>query len=157
MINVFRGEFAFLSNFHVLNNPIRSGNLVLPTNEHFFCIHKTFDLNDRLWIAQQPTPALAKKAAGPDGIDGRKIVLRSDWKEVDKHVMFTGLVLKFMNNYDIAVKLLETRGRRLVEGNWWHDNYWGNCTCVKCAHIPGQNHLGRNLELVRELLFTIRI
>jgi len=157
MIDQFRGEYAFLSNFHPLTNPIKSANLTLFTNEHFFCVHKTFDLQDRLWIAQQPTPALAKKAAGPNGLDGRKIELRADWPQVDTQVMFTGLILKFMANYDLATKFMETRGRRLVEGNWWHDNYWGNCTCVKCTHIPGQNNLGQLLEAARDLLFNIRI
>lgn len=32
----------------------------------------------------------------------------------------------------------------------WHDNFWGNCTCVKCENIEGQNWLGKLLMKVRD-------
>jgi predicted NAD-dependent protein-ADP-ribosyltransferase YbiA (DUF1768 family) len=38
----------------------------------------------------------------------------------------------------------------LIEGNYWHDNCWGSCTCIKCADRPKQNALGKILMLVRE-------
>jgi hypothetical protein len=30
----------------------------------------------------------------------------------------------------------------IIEQNTWHDNYWGDCTCLRCFRI-GENYLGR--------------
>ena len=53
---------------------------------------------------------------------------------------------KFTNNDALHLKerLLKTGKEELVEGNTWHDNYWGNCTCEKCKNIAGQNKLGKS-------------
>jgi predicted NAD-dependent protein-ADP-ribosyltransferase YbiA (DUF1768 family) len=64
--------------------------------------------------------------------------------------MLAGLELKFGCNADIRKALLATHPQELVEGNYWHDNYWGNCLCPKCTHIEGQNHLGKLLMKIRE-------
>jgi hypothetical protein len=40
----------------------------------------------------------------------------------------------------------------LVEGNYWHDNYWGDCSCNKCQATPGINKLGKMLMDLRERL-----
>jgi hypothetical protein len=42
-------------------------------------------------------------------------------------------------------KLLETKNAELIEGNIWHDNFWGSCECSRCNHKPGKNMLGRLL------------
>ena len=39
------------------------------------------------------------------------------------------LTAKFTYNPELADKLVATTGRLLVEGNTWHDQTWGNCTC----------------------------
>ena len=90
---------------------------------------------------------------------GRKIQLREDWKkeEIKRVVMYTGLTMKFMGNYNIASKLMATNNKELIEGNWWHDNYWGDCKCDKCRHIVGENNLGKLLMLTRDMLTLIRI
>jgi predicted NAD-dependent protein-ADP-ribosyltransferase YbiA (DUF1768 family) len=49
-------------------------------------------------------------------------------------------------------KLQETGTQMLVEGNYWHDNFWGNCKCKKCKDITGQNTLGILLMALREEL-----
>ena len=38
----------------------------------------------------------------------------------------------------------------LLEGNYWHDNYWGDCKCKTCEKTEGQNKLGRILMIVRK-------
>lgn len=48
--------------------------------------------------------------------------------------------------------LLRTGEEELVEGNYWHDNFWGACTCIKCKDIPKQNHLGKLLMEQRKWL-----
>ena len=47
-------------------------------------------------------------------------------------------------------QLLFTEGFDLVEGNHWHDNIWGDCSCNKCNGTKGTNYLGKILMTVRE-------
>ena len=51
---------------------------------------------------------------------------------------------------ELREKLLATGNEELVEGNTWHDNIWGNCSCDCCKKIEGQNKLGKLLMQVRE-------
>ena len=53
---------------------------------------------------------------------------------------------KFTINKELQQKLLETKEEELVEGNWWHDTYWG----VDSKTGTGQNKLGKILMKVRE-------
>lgn len=48
-------------------------------------------------------------------------------------------------------KLLATGGQELIEGNRWHDTFWGRCVCERCKGT-GQNWLGRLIMQVREEL-----
>jgi len=159
MINEFKNENAFLSNFQILGNPIKVGIIEFDSSEHFYQAHKTFNLVDRIWIAGLDTPGAAKKAGSRRGLNGRKIQLREDWvnDQTKKNVMYMGLILKFMGNYEIASGLLSTDNKTLVEGNWWHDNFWGNCTCYKCVNIEGLNNLGILLMHLRTFLSSIGI
>jgi ribA/ribD-fused uncharacterized protein len=83
---------------------------------------------------------------------GRRIELREDWEEVKDEIMFAICLSKFKQNSDLKQKLLNTNDEYLEEGNWWHDNYWGNCYCDKCQNITGQNKLGEILMKVRDKL-----
>ncbi len=56
---------------------------------------------------------------------------------------------KFIQNPNLKKALISTGKATLVEGNYWHDNTWGNCTCEKCKNIPGKNYLGTILEDIR--------
>jgi len=148
MIDLFKGEYHFLSNFYILNRPIVYGWMVCPTSEHFFCALKTTDVKLRAWILQAGTAAEAKTR-------GRAVVLRPDWSTFNKTAMHLALILKFSANNDLLAKLIATGNKQLIEGNWWHDNYWGNCTCAKCTNKPGLNNLGILLTQVRSLFQQI--
>jgi predicted NAD-dependent protein-ADP-ribosyltransferase YbiA (DUF1768 family) len=62
--------------------------------------------------------------------------------------MYTLLMLKFENEY-LREKLLETGDADLIEGNRWHDKFWGKCVCDKCKGA-GENNLGRILKKIRD-------
>lgn len=140
MIHEFDGKFAFLSNFY--DSTFTHDGITYSTNEHFFQAMKTLDIAEKKAIAAAATPGIAKRM-------GRKVKLRSDWEEVKVYFMRLGLTLKFQDPV-LAQKLLETNDEELIEGNWWHDNEWGSCSCPKCANIPGRNLLGKLLMEVRE-------
>ena len=40
----------------------------------------------------------------------------------------------------------------LIEGNTWHDNYWGDCSCNRCKSKSGENMLGILLMELRDKL-----
>lgn len=149
MIHSFRGEYSFLSNFYILTNPIVYGCMVAPTSEHFFVALKTLDPALREWVLQADSAGKAKRR-------GRDLVLRPDWKTgFDKTAMHLALILKFSVNDDIRSRLIATGNKLLIEGNWWHDNYWGDCECIRCSTIQGQNNLGILLTQVRSLFQQI--
>lgn len=149
MINSFRGENYFLSNFYPLQHPIVYGWMVARTSEHLFAALKTLEVYLREWILKADTPQEAK-------IRGKAVVLRPDWKTgFDKTAMHLALILKFSADEYIRSRLIATENKLLIEGNWWHDNYWGDCGCIRCSTIQGQNNLGILLTQVRSLFQQI--
>jgi ribA/ribD-fused uncharacterized protein len=141
MINVFDGEFAFLSNFYP--SPITDEHgITYPTVEHYFQAQKTLNIAERVAIADAETPGRAKRM-------GRNVALRHDWETIKIDVMRQGLEMKFQNA-NLRARLLKTGSMPLVEGNTWHDNTWGDCQCGKCINTPGRNILGKLLMDLRE-------
>lgn len=141
----FAGAFSYLSNFHP--SPIVTGDgLTYPTAEHAFQAAKTIDARQRARICAAPTPGEAKSA-------GRGVKLRPGWDGMRKRVMLRVIQVKFSPGSELAGWLCGTNLAVLVEGNTWHDNYWGECTCGRAACAgPGTNYLGRILMAVRMTL-----
>ena len=139
MISDFSRENFFLSNFY--NAYLDYEGVVFCSTEAAFQAAKTLDIEERKKIARM-SPSESKKA-------GRKVALRRDWESVKDKVMYDVCVAKFTMNESLKERLLATGDEELVEGNEWHDNYWGNCTCDNCKDIPGRNQLGKTLMKVR--------
>ena len=152
-IDSFSGEHAFLSNFADCPNGIylpvvetRYGQeqLRFPTVEHAYVAAKTQSAEERETIAELATPGKAKRF-------GREMLLiRPDWEYVRLRIMRRLLTQKFAVGSDLAQRLIDTGDARLIEGNNWHDVFWGACSCGCCPE--GSNHLGTLLEERRELL-----
>jgi len=140
MIDSFKGKYAFLSNFHP--SPFNVDNRTFKTVEHLFQACKVNTLAEFEAIAKANTAAEAKKL-------GRKFSIRPDWEDVKVFVMAQGIWAKFSQNQDLRRLLLKTGNEPLEEGNYWHDNIWGNCRCDKCKDKPGKNALGLLLMSVR--------
>jgi predicted NAD-dependent protein-ADP-ribosyltransferase YbiA (DUF1768 family) len=69
---------------------------------------------------------------------------------IKQDIMLKGLRVKFGDPVLLA-KLLATEDATLVEGNTWHDLWFGRCDCTKHGG-EGQNWLGRLLMALREEL-----
>ncbi len=80
---------------------------------------------------------------------GKTIKIRRDWDQIRLRVMTEIVETKFRDP-ELMKKLKATAPHELIEGNYWHDNYWGDCTCDKCKNIKGENNLGKILMKVRE-------
>lgn len=155
-IGQFEGYFHFLSNFFIEPDGT--------TVEHEFQAAKTHFLDEKVTILGCSTPGQAKRAGGKKGLklpDGTifHVTLRRDWEEEQPNGMLTkvnfmrDLVFrKFWDHPDLAMMLADTGDAELIEGNYWHDNIWGNCTCSSCARIEGTNFLGLALMDVRAVL-----
>ena len=145
-INRFRGEYRFLSNFYEAE--FEYEGIIYPTSEHAYQERKTNDPETREWIRSAET---AMECAIRGRSKRTKNVMRKDWFDIKGEVMHPIVREKFRQNPELARKLIETRDATLIEGNYWHDNYFGVCTCKKC-HSSGQalNMLGNILMNIRE-------
>jgi ribA/ribD-fused uncharacterized protein len=151
-ITEFKDEFEFLSNF--FPSPLLWRGEVYPTAEHLFQAAKTHDPIHKEAIRQARSAGVAKKMGSPEGYRGFKITLRPDWNEIHVPVMERVEWEKYNQNPELGELLLATDKRKLVEGTWWGDTFWG----VDLKQDPpiGENWLGRLLMLTRAKLYCRR-
>lgn len=152
-IDSFKGRWATLSNF--------SGAIInfegkeYPSVEHAFQAAKTLNPKKREPFTFPIPPGHAKRI-------GRELELRPDWEEVKLEIMKRLLLQKFGQSLNKRI-LISTFKAELIEGNWWHDIFWGVCDGsgrhFKCpGHAPyGENHLGKLLMEVREHYTSIEV
>jgi len=140
VIRGFRREYQFLSNFYPCRIIIE--DLAFNNVEAAFQAAKCQNFSDRRMF-EGITGAEAKKL-------GRRVRLRSDWESVKIPIMAKLVRQKSKNNPALLEKLLATGDNTLVEENTWHDNFYGDCICPRCRHIPGFNKLGYILMDLRK-------
>ena len=141
MIDQFRGPAYFLSNFY--RHPVRIGDDVYATAEHAYQALKAVDPAERAWVLASETPLIAKRR-------GRKIRIVDYWSDIRVRVMEQVLAAKF-RDLSLATQLVATHPHYLVEGNTWHDQFWGDCHCGRCPG-EGENVLGIALMTLRDEL-----
>lgn len=139
MVDSFRGEYAFLSNFFPVNIAGKGtlDGLTFPSVEHAYHAYKCVQLKDAEAIAKHPAKGLKAFA--------RTVLIRPDWNSIKLYTMARLLEQKFKNP-DLKDKLLATGSQHLVENNTWGDTYWGVC------NGKGFNYLGQLLMFVRSHL-----
>lgn len=135
-ITYFGGEYRWLSNF--APSVVQLDGVKYPTIEHAYQAAKTLDKEERLRVQAEVSPNGAKA-------QGYRLTLRKDWEQVKLSVMCDLLLQKFHID-EYAQKLMATGDVLLIEGNTWHDTYWGVC------EGKGFNHLGQLLMMIREHL-----
>lgn len=140
-ISHFRDAFRYLSNFYP--SPINVNGWYFPTVEHCYQAHKVKFPQDFLSILNANSPGSAKRL-------GKQYILRDDWEMVKLHVMQIAVLAKFKQHPLLKYKLIDTFPMQLVEGNNWHDNYWGVCYCSACKD-QGKNMLGKILMNLRDV------
>ena len=150
-INSFRGRFGFLSNFYPCK--IEHRGITYPSVEHYYVALKvnTLQFIDGQYYTAPDFRELVAKIIDAGDVKklGRRIKVRSDWDEKKLQFMEWGVREKFKDP-KLSEMLIQTDNLELIEGNFWHDIFWGCCSCPKCN--GGENNLGKILMKVREEL-----
>ena len=143
IIDDFRDEYRFLSNFYV--HPLEYKGLTYHSAEAAFQAQKCATEEEKVKYTLVKNPvvvkAMGKKEPG----------FPANWDEISYGIMEDILKAKF-SVPERKEKLLATGDAELIEGNRWHDNKWGNCTCERCANKEGLNWLGQILTEIRNNL-----
>lgn len=139
MINGFKGEYKFLSNFY--KKDILYNGILYKSSEHAYQALKSTNKEDHDLVSNQQSPRMSKKI-------GSKIKVRSDWEDIKYNIMMDILRVKFKDPI-LSKMLLNTNNKFLKETNNWHDNTWGDCVCDKCKE-NGKNWLGEILMKIRK-------
>ena len=142
-ISSFREEYRFLSNFY--QHPFEYEGLVYPNAEAAFQAQKCSSDEEKIKYTTQKNPVRAKQ------MGKKEPNLPADWDEISYDIMREMLRAKF-SVHELAEKLRATGDAYLEEGNHWHDNRWGKCTCEKCSTKKGLNQLGKILMEIRSEL-----
>lgn len=101
-----------------------------------FC--KTTDPEEQLLILNAKTNNEAR-------LLGQKVILRSDWNDIKISVMKECVLAKFLQHKDLADQLIYT-GNEEIQEDSLTDFFWA------IGDGTGQNHLGKILMEVREIL-----
>lgn len=160
-IERFRGEHFYLSNMYPLRVPILAlCKIEVPTSEHVYMSGRFVDPDVQRAVAEvRADPAdpkrhsdgLAAKDLAHDFIDEGAEQL-ADWEVARVGLMYVAVRRKFSQNPDIALKLAQTGGQDIVEGNTWDDRFWG---VDPPGSKDGKNQLGLILMRVRAELAQI--
>ena len=151
----FVGDYKSFSNFFILKNPVRFEEMDYWTVENAYVAGKTTNPSIRYRISQM-SPWQAKWF-------GKKILEENisanpEWNDGFRLWLMEELVFqKFSKNPELKEKLIATGDAKIVEGNTWHDNFFGVCVCGKCPEDKKRpkeqhNHLGIILMDVRDKL-----
>lgn len=133
---------TFLSNFY--RACVTYDGEEYPSVEHAYQAARTHNAAWRATIRAAGSSSMAKRLGHQ--ISHNPTLLRQDWTLVKVGIMRDLLAQKFAPGTECARLLLKTGDEVLVEGNWWHDTFWGVCDGV------GQNQLGELLMERRTLL-----
>ena len=135
----FEGHYRWLSNFAPA--VVTHQGITFPTVENAYQAAKCAD-------RRAMAPFVVCTASQSKRL-GRKVEIRSDWLDVKLGIMHKLLRQKFEHQHH-QTALIATRDWDIVEGNYWHDNFWGDCSCIRCKYNPGQNHLGKLIMQLRD-------
>lgn len=138
MIKHFTEKYAAFSNFWKI--PIQLDGIEYKSLEHAYQAAKTL-------ISQEREEIRKAMYAGQAKYLGQKVTLREDWESIKLRVMEELLIQKF-SDPELSSLLAGTNNEEIIEGNYWHDTFWGVCLCDR-HNGRGQNYLGKLLMKIR--------
>lgn len=145
VIDSFKGEFAFLSNFYPCR--LEYDGVAWGTSEQAYQAAKCLDAKDVKAIRSTNSPGVAKKIGG-------SCRRRADWEAVKVSIMRNILKAKFSDKI-LAEQLIATGDAELQERNSHFDAFWG-LTKDEDGDWRGANHLGKLLMEIRKGLVEVK-
>lgn len=133
MIDDFHGPYRYLSNFY--GCPVTYKGLTFKSAEAAYQAQKANSSERKMEYTYMSSPEARKQ--------GQLEVLPPDWEEKKIRIMTEIVREKFNQNPILKKRLLETGEEEIVEGNTWHDEFWG------ISYGIGQNNLGKILMMLR--------
>ena len=140
-VKEFQGQYRWLSNFWPA--VVLFEEQAWPTVEHAYQAAKCANSKYRAELLAIPAEAAGRAKKRGRGMEGD----RKAWQQRSLPIMLGLLRQKFAQE-PFRSKLLAIEGE-IVEGNRWHDNFFGVCLCG-CG--KGENNLGKLIMQVREEL-----
>lgn len=131
-INSFQGEYDWLSNFS--KAPVTYEGVEYPSVENAYQAAKFPQSQREFFLTCTPSQSKAKV---------KGLQMSHVWHKIKLRVM-DGLLQQKFRIPEYREKLLATGDRKLIEGNWWNDTFWGVCKG------KGENHLGRLIMKIRD-------
>lgn len=120
--------------------------------ENEYQAEKTHDLRKKAEILTIADPNTGRLAPGWAKKLGQKVDMRPGFEDEKIFIMRSLVLRKALDHPEFVDWLLETGNDEIVEGNYWHDNFWGQCWCKKCDSKTPQNQLGKTLMAVRAVI-----
>lgn len=149
-----REEFGFLSNFH--EAPIFLDGEQWRSAEFYYQAQKSDDPEFREAIRNAKNadhakgigtdPTRSRKARKRSWFYGRPEKMRADWHQVKLPILEQAVRAKFLQNPDLAAKLLATGDAEIIEDSTF-DPFWGIG-----RNGEGENRMGRMLMQIRQEL-----
>lgn len=134
-------ELSFLSNFYLTQ--LNHRNVKCSSAEQLYHVYRCANPSD--------TQKILNAHSRKDLLSVCKFIeSRPGWDERKTKVMEKILKKKF-NKQRLRKKLLETGDAELIFINYWHDTFYGVCTCTTHKRT-GQNMLGTLLMKIRSQL-----
>lgn len=140
-IKEFQDEYRWLSNFAPVK--VEYGGMVFPSTENAYQAMKGISLA-HAFKCTSCDPSVSKKL-------GKICELRPNFDEIKLQLMYNLNLRKYLNE-KYKQLLLDTGDMNIVEGNYWHDNFWGDCYCPRCKNFKGENNLGIIIMKIRDII-----
>lgn len=167
VVTEYRGEYAWLSNFHPVPVHVTFNVEVEGHLKRCYLTQLSFNTVEAAYIACKSTDSRWWKHCAETGSDRQSVAalkqeakeleqedpdwLRPHWDALRVSIMFNLLCEKFSNS-ELAKLLKGTVGLVLEEGNTWKDDFWG----IDRNRRPqrGLNMLGKLHMLIRDNLIA---
>jgi len=126
MIDKFEGRFRFLSNFYPCK--IEHKGIKYPSVEHFYVAMKVTEMQliDGIYYTAADFREMISRISNPGDVKkiGSRVKIRRDWDDKKLEFMNWAVREKFKDE-TLAEMLISTGDQEIIEGNWWHDNFFG--------------------------------
>lgn len=139
-----------LTNFHICMNSITTSFGEARSSEALYQAGKFLHIPELASRILKLTPSASKKEARKN----KSLINENFFGTAQVRLMEYVIARKLECNPYVMEFLAKLGNRLIVEGNHWHDNFWGDCTCNQHRSYSGKNTLGFILSWLGQIRYT---